>query len=160
MGLLDKLKFWKKDDGLDFGKQDGFGGMSNQGFGKDMGMGNPSQQGFGQDQGFGHDPGMPNDNFSGQDPFNQNRGMPDASNFRGVGDEQSRQQMNQNISQHMRNAEEAPPFSAQKPQFQEQGNSDMQIISAKLDAIKATLDAMNQRISNLERVAYDKQHEW
>ena len=35
----------------------------------------------------------------------------------------------------------------------------MQVISAKLDAIRATLDSINQRVANLERVAYGEQEQ-
>jgi len=37
---------------------------------------------------------------------------------------------------------------------QEVTNKDLEIISAKLDSIRANLDAINQRLANLERVAY------
>jgi len=33
-------------------------------------------------------------------------------------------------------------------------NKDLEIVSAKLDALKATLESINQRIANLERIAY------
>ena len=33
-------------------------------------------------------------------------------------------------------------------------NVDLQVISAKLDAIRATLDSLNQRIASIERIAY------
>lgn len=53
-----------------------------------------------------------------------------------------------------------PPPSFQQPQmdsFQNQQgyrqNKDMELISAKLDAIKAMLENLNQRVANLEKVA-------
>lgn len=52
--------------------------------------------------------------------------------------------------------EEEPSFNAPKPSaFQAAGapNKDMEIISAKLDALKATLDNINHRLENIERIA-------
>jgi len=46
------------------------------------------------------------------------------------------------------------------PQPQWQGykeDSEMQVISAKLDALKASLDSINQRLMNLERIAEGEQ---
>ena len=37
---------------------------------------------------------------------------------------------------------------------QEATNKDLEIISAKLDSIRANLDAINQRLANIERIAY------
>ncbi len=43
------------------------------------------------------------------------------------------------------------------------GNRDVELVLAKLDALKATLDSINQRVANLERVAYgddDRRRGW
>ena len=40
------------------------------------------------------------------------------------------------------------------PQQQAYPNRDMELIAAKLDALKATLENINQRLAGLERVAY------
>ena len=46
------------------------------------------------------------------------------------------------------------PKGVQQQQWQGyRENSEMQVISAKLDALKAALDAINQRLANLERIA-------
>jgi len=51
--------------------------------------------------------------------------------------------------------EGARPAPYQAPQQPYYGaNKDLELVSAKLDALKATLDTMNQRLANLERVAY------
>ncbi|MBW3022110.1 hypothetical protein KY328_04250 [Candidatus Woesearchaeota archaeon] len=39
-------------------------------------------------------------------------------------------------------------------------NKDLEVISAKLDALKATLEAINQRLTNIERIAAgEEKHE-
>ena len=47
----------------------------------------------------------------------------------------------------------APAAPPPQPQFMGP-NRDMELVSAKLDALKASLDSINQRLANLERVAY------
>jgi hypothetical protein len=55
------------------------------------------------------------------------------------------------------------PYAAQGG-FTQQGGRDqlvakeLEIISSKLDSIRATLESLNQRISGLERVAYGDQN--
>lgn len=49
--------------------------------------------------------------------------------------------------------EQMQPRAFQQQQGWQQQNTDMQLISAKLDAIKALLDTLNQRVANLERIA-------
>ena len=43
------------------------------------------------------------------------------------------------------------PYALQQPVYP---NRDMELIAAKLDALKATLENINQRLAGLERVAY------
>ncbi|MEA3429730.1 MAG: hypothetical protein U9R08_00495 [Nanoarchaeota archaeon] len=38
-------------------------------------------------------------------------------------------------------------------------NKDLELISAKLDGLRATLDAINQRLTNIERIASGEKHE-
>lgn len=45
-----------------------------------------------------------------------------------------------------------PQQQAQQPYYGY--NKDLELIAAKLDSLRATLDNINQRIANLERVAY------
>lgn len=144
MGFFSKLMFWKKDD-LALGKDD---------FGKDLGnmdMGLPKQ-----DLGASNDLGLPS------------KGIPDVTNFRGIGEPQDQQAMNQSIRQqlgpdHMSQPSPTqPPFTSAQPgqSFQQAPQSsphELEVISAKLDAIKANLDAINQRITNIERIAYGDQ---
>ncbi|MBI2664871.1 hypothetical protein HYX10_06050 [Candidatus Woesearchaeota archaeon] len=37
-------------------------------------------------------------------------------------------------------------------------NRDLELVSAKLDAIRASLDSINQRLANLERIAYGEEN--
>ncbi len=57
-----------------------------------------------------------------------------------------------------------PYLQQQQPQSYGYGyNKDLELISAKLDSLRATLDNINQRIANLERVAYgedDRRRGW
>ncbi|MBD3249791.1 hypothetical protein GF336_07125 [Candidatus Woesearchaeota archaeon] len=49
-------------------------------------------------------------------------------------------------------------FQQQYPQ-QQVSSKDMELISAKLDALKSALDSMNQRLANLERIARTSSYE-
>lgn len=54
------------------------------------------------------------------------------------------------------------PAPAQQPRaFRERFSSkDLEVINAKLDAIKANLESINQRIANLERIAHGETREY
>jgi hypothetical protein len=126
MGFLDKLMFWKKQDDFSAGQQD---------------IGNsPNSYDIQTD-------------FSTQTFDQQGRGYPDMNSQ--VGNNYSMPQMNNNPMNDSSSAM-APAsfgnFNQQQPQIPRDHN--LEVISAKLDAIKATLDAVNQRLANLERVAY------
>jgi hypothetical protein len=137
MGFFSKLAFWKKDDSLgDFGL--------------------PTQN---LDMGFNSASNMP-----------MSQGLPDMRNFRGVGDQQAQQDMNMSIHNQMGDDYMNQPtgsyarfsrqdFESPKPAYSAPSNSGNQfeIVSAKLDAIKANLDAINQRLANIERLAYGEQ---
>lgn len=140
MGFFSKLAFWKKDDDLGL---DNFGSSSPD---PNMDMG-----------------------FANQD---MSHGMPDMTNFRGVGNSQQQQAMNQSISQQLGNDymgnDSSSGFSSfsprqqpayAQPQVVPASNPEMQLVSAKLDAIKAMIDSVNQRLANLERVAYADQQQ-
>jgi hypothetical protein len=138
MGVLDKLMFWKKSE-PDFG-------------GDDLGLGSGKMD-FGAPAGnFGNDLAMPS-----------SEGLPDVTNFRGVGDMPQQKSMERSIHQQLgpdyMNAQETnAPFSSMPPgqSFKEAQSSsqELDVISAKLDAIRANLDSINQRLANLERIAY------
>lgn len=48
-------------------------------------------------------------------------------------------------------------YGVQPVPVQQNANRDLELVSAKLDSIRATLDSINQRLANLERVAYQEQ---
>jgi hypothetical protein len=82
--------------------------------------------------GLGDDLGLPKSGYPadelGAQPFQPPQGLPQRNEF-----------------QHPRMESLQPSYSS---------NKDMEVISAKLDALKATLDSINQRVAGLERVAY------
>jgi len=47
----------------------------------------------------------------------------------------------------------SPPNNNNNIQQSGYNNKDMEVVSSKLDAIKAVLDAINQRLANLERIS-------
>lgn len=53
------------------------------------------------------------------------------------------------------------PQQPQQPMMQQQAayaqNKDLELISAKLDSLRAIMENMNQRISNIERIAYGEE---
>ena len=85
---------------------------------------------------------------------------------------QGAQGMNANIGQDFRNyANQYPTFepvqqqsiprnvsfpgsSMQQPEFVGSKDMNMEVISAQLDALRASLDSIHERLANLERVAY------
>jgi len=55
--------------------------------------------------------------------------------------------------------EQPRPYMQQQPQYYYGPNRDLELVSAKLDALKATLDNISQRLANLERVAYGEEEQ-
>ena len=147
MGVLGKLMFWKKKDdfsldGQDIGKfgtDNGFGDV-----GKGMGEGNLGME-------HPDNLGLPNTNpYLRQSQSNfQGTQIPSPNSFSGATAPPGFQ---------------APPITPEQPPRQDYVISkDMEIISAKLDSLKAYLDAINQRLSNIERIAsseQDKKRGW
>ena len=127
MGILDKLMFWKRKDEfseIGLGDKDPFG-KNNLAFGDDFGMGQGAEQpGFGQ-QSFGQQP-------------------------------RYQQQFPQAPSQQ-------PSFSPQQfqqyqpPRYdysqQDMASKNIEIVSSKIDAMRASLDSINQRLANIEALA-------
>jgi len=153
MGVLDKIAFWKKKDDFNLGKDLG----ADLGLGPDPGM--PPGMGPGPDLGMPPSPrGMqPN---TGLDQ-NMNLGMPDDTGFGSMGQHQPPSQPP---------GQPAPmqqPFGAPiqppQPTASDFKSEKFEVVSAKLDSIRYTLDSINQRLANLERVAYgehDKKKGW
>ena len=148
MGFLDKVMFWKKGDD-DFSDL-GAGDKNNLAFGDDFGAGmqtpgtppspfgssqaNPSQSAYGS-QGFGQS------NF-GQQPPEQSFGRyPQSPAF----------------------SNPQPPPQSFAPQYPSQPRYDnpqddlnsknLEIISSKLDALRAAVESLSQRLANIEAIA-------
>jgi len=54
----------------------------------------------------------------------------------------------------------APQSFGQAQAPQPEYNKDLEIVSAKLDALKASLDSMNQRLANLEHIARESREQY
>ena len=131
--MFDKLKFWKNDEKeFDFGEPE----LGEQGvpeFGKE------GESSFGktpESPAFGQEPGLaPEQLFTGEPA------IPPAYNQPAPGHEApgAFQQQGGNISPDML-------------------SKDLQLISSKLDTIKAQIEHMNQRIINIEKKAYEEEH--
>lgn len=162
MGLLDKAKFWKKDDDAlgDMSDLGDFGLEENPGAGGDPG-GTADDLGLGQDfraQPSGQAmPGTEAHQMPGsaqQAPEEAGGSIDSPSSFAqqaqqgasGAGPQQP-----QPTPYH-----EVPSPAAQAPAHQGAGGEmakDIEIIHAKLDAIRSSLDSINQRLATLERIA-------
>lgn len=138
MAIFDKLMFWKKgedlpplEEGKDFGLDAGagLGGQENLGLGaSDLGLPGaqpPTEPGFGQNAPFG----------APQAGFMQPAQAP-------------RQMAPPGFAT-------APPITPQPPLLQEFTivGKDIELLSYKIDTIKAALDMVNQRLANIERLA-------
>jgi hypothetical protein len=154
MSFLGKLMFWKKDD---------FGGL-----GKDLNLGNDfsgnnfnnndfDQNKFGSDAvlqgdqlGLGaSSTGMPQDSWQNQQSpdygmqttkGNYPAGQQSRPNHPGPGYEKA--ELIHEQQQQQQQSFNTSSYTAQK---------EFEVVSAKLDALKAGLDAMNQRLATIER---------
>ena len=166
MGVLDKLAFWKKKDDFNFDQgADPFAGSGGDPLGGDP-LANPSP-GAADPLAGGQDPfaspdalgGAPEAVAGSQDPLANPLPGGDplakaADPFAGSG----------NPADPF--ARESPPgapssmqqpFTAQQPQethHAELYGKDLEVVSAKLDSIRYTLESMNQRLQSLERIAH------
>ena len=133
MGIFGKLAFWKKKDDLgldkDLGKDLGF----DKDFGMDMGQG-PSP-----DLGMGIEPSQPGQqSFQKYPSFQQSSFQP--------------------------NFPPQPSFQ-QQPSFQPSSNDsyiaskNLEVISSKLDALRASIESINQRLANIEAIARGEQED-
>ena len=134
MSFFGKLAFWKKKEPLD----------------TDFGMGMPPEQGFDQELGLGGDVGKGNELGLGQDAgFDGN-----------FGEQQTIRQPSMPKEAAQRYSMREVPISvsgAQGEQRQERFNidKDVELISSKIDAIRAEIQTINQRLANIERMVED-----
>ncbi len=148
MGFLDKLMFWKGSEnlitpnnaGLDIQMPDlnSPAGLPNS----DQALGLPNMN-----------PGLP----PHENSFNESLNTPNMNLNQSQGqNHQFGSQSGFPSSQQNYSQQQFTPISSQQDQSSEL-QKDIQIISLKLDAIKSELDAMNQRIVTIEKIAQNEQ---
>ena len=132
MGFFSKLNpFKKKDDFDDLGKD--------LDLGKDFGM--DMNQGPSPDLGAGLEPLS-----SGQQTFQKYPSFQGQQNFSSPSYPQPYQQP----------VQPSYPSAANDPYI---ASKNLEIISSKLDALKASIDALNQRVANIESIARGEQED-
>ncbi len=140
MGFLDKIKFWRKgeDEFSDLGLGSDFGK------GTTPGMPGPTPPGM-PDMGPGSSPvqgGLPD--MPTEEP------MPSTGTPVGAGTPFGTVQSGQQPPAAAQHLQPSPP----------QKGAEHEIVIAKLDAIKAYLDSINQRLANLERTLRENEKRW
>jgi hypothetical protein len=160
MGLFDKLAFWKKDD--DFSGGD---------FGSEMGGPQPGQNEdplaeLSKDPlaDLGRDPLADSDPFSGrqqQNPMQQRQGQP--VNDIGMGSNQGARSNYESVTQ-MPTSDPYGSRSEQSLPGASAMNKDIEIISAKIDTIRVSVenlahkvDDLNSRLAEIEKIAKQEQ---
>ncbi|MBI2550649.1 hypothetical protein HYV83_05755 [Candidatus Woesearchaeota archaeon] len=132
---LGKLLPWKRKDELGLGPDLGLGGMGAV-EGQNMGLGGLGGGGYGSQQGsMSSMPGMTFD--QPMQPMPGLGGLPQYPQAQPFGASQVPQ-----MEAFQRNQAYERPYSPGK---------DFEIVSAKLDALKAALDSINQRLALIER---------
>lgn len=140
MAILDKLMFWKKKD--EFADM-GLGDKDNLAFGDDFGAGL-------QNPGMPKTPGMPGSQFGLSQPQ------------QGFGQDNYGQGADQGYGRYP----QSPAFSNPQPSFSPQfsqprydnpqgdiNSKNLEIISSKLDALRASIESLSQRLANIEAIA-------
>ncbi len=128
MGLLGKLAFWRKEEPALPKPED---------FDKGLGMSTPDLGLPGEDLGLPKPTGMPEmpgmEKMPGAEPLPP---LPEAPRLEEV------------------KPEPAPPMgAAPAPPTGAASGKDLEIISLKLDSLKTTLEALNERLARLEKMA-------
>ena len=135
MAFFDKLAFWKRKDdlgdlGKDLGLDKDFGLGMDSGPSPDLGMGLEAPQ---QQQPFQKYPSFQQNNFS-------QPGLQAQPSF-----------------------QPQPSFQApQQPQYQGDSyinSKNLEVISSKLDALRATMESISQRLANIEAIARGEQED-
>src|SRR3989338_9034912 len=124
MGILGKVMFWKKKDEF---ADAGLGEKGNLAFGDDFGQGGFPGQNTEPGTGLGSDVGGRGFcSYSQQYP--QPQGFPQQPSF-------------------------SQPYPQSFNPQQEMESKNLEIISSKLDALRASIESLNQRLANLEAIA-------
>ncbi len=131
---MDKIMFWKKDDDFDFDK------LTDTNFDESKPLQDETDLDKNNADPFGSQDNQTTPTSSS--PFNQSQDpSSQQSSFK-----QNSQLFNNQTSQQ-NNQQHNPDFNYQLP------NRELELISSKLDTIKAILMSLDQRTSNLERIA-------
>ncbi len=138
MSFFDKLKFWKKDN-LGLSSQDKLE--------RELGL-PPLDHGFSQETFQGPTSHLGNDFGSGNQA--SSFGLSGSGEFGSRDKGYTREPLG-------RPAPMQQPFSApvqpSQPSERDSYSKDLDLVSAKLDSIRYTLESINQRLANLERLA-------
>ena len=152
MAILDKLMFWKKKDALgDFGKD-----LDMKGF--DTGL----------------PPGGADTGMKGLGQGNDNLGMPGANKgLEGAGDlglpgmdkgpsgnfpiDRPQAPTGNMVPMQQPFQNQPAPIAPAPKEHEYMVSKDIEIISSKLDALRAAIESVNQRLANIERIAMGEQ---
>lgn len=133
MSVFGKLAFWKKKEEPLGGEDFGLGAAPGEGFGKEFG--------FGGDAGKGPDLGITEQGFGEGFPEQQTIKQPSMPRETATG--------------YMRETPINAP-SARQGRAESYGyDREMELISSKIDAIRAEIQTINQRLANIERMVED-----
>ncbi len=165
MSVFEKLQFWKKKDDFDLGGDLGKGLGSD--FSKEMPLGgefSPSSQGFGDawsPQGAEQQPSFGQNPQSTQ-PFDQQSASPSFGQPSYPPKQQPFSQQQQSFGQQPSFSSQSfsqPAYSAPSYAPPQQNGADyinsksLEVISSKIDALRAAIESMNARLANIERIA-------
>ena len=158
MGVLDKLAFWKQDDDDFSSFEKELGGGDPLGGSDDLGSrsGRPGNTGMG---------GMDNGGFGRDDP--KDMGPPGLMSTPPSATPSMSQpgmhDLNSNYGGYTQPPKEAPKGFGEHPPVEtgykeERIAKEMEVISSKLDTLKAMIESLNHRLVNIERVALDEEN--
>lgn len=147
MSFMDKIAFWKKKD--DFGpSEDYFNDLSN----------NPFHENQRQNNNFHEDFNSMNKRFENDDHFSNNQNLRPDLNVNQFNNKSFHEEEDD------RNLRMDKPYEVkQRPSTQNNIgdvdllNKNIEIISSKLDTLKAELDSMNQRLIGIENFSKKKE---
>lgn len=147
MGVMDKLAFWKKKDDFDFGKDLG-GDLGLGDLGSDLGKSPHHAATTPPDPGLGPSTHHPAHQAHGLN--SHDLGMPEDTGLGGLG----KTAPPSSNPVPMQQPFGSPPIQPQQPTEKDYAKDKFELVSAKLDSIRYTLESINQRLTNLERMAY------
>ncbi|MBI5392748.1 hypothetical protein HZA96_02665 [Candidatus Woesearchaeota archaeon] len=142
MSLFGKLAFWKKKD------DDARLGIDTKGDFAALNLNDPQ---LGNDLGLNNDPNLSNNTNLGLDLDNQQQ------SFKQFGSQNYSPKNPGTGAAVVRQVEQSPFQQQQVSQHQMLYNKDVELLYAKIDAIRANIESINQRLSNIERILQGQQ---